>query len=121
MRLPGFHPLGCTAEEIALRALRIKAEVLLKIQGKESDFGDWEDVAFEDLDHELLYDERMDGIEDSEIGRELGAGHLRFAEWFKPFNLPRIVHPFVTDGVEEPWQVDHEHYCVDDDELEAPD
>jgi hypothetical protein len=44
------------------------------------------------------------------IGKELAVAHLRYDEWFQPFDLPRILHPFVSDGIEEPWKVDHGHY-----------
>ena len=46
-------------------------------------------------DFEYLYDMRLDGIEDSEIGAEMGIGLLRFDEWFEPFlNAATSVHPY---------------------------
>ena len=64
-------------------------------QGEEASFAAFEDVAFQDADHELLYDMTRDGLEDSSVGARLGIGHLHFDDWFEPFlNAPTPVHPY---------------------------
>ena len=100
MRLPGFHPLGCVAEEIALRAVRLEAESILQDNGDSFDYSDWEEVVYEDVDYEHLYELALDGIEDSGIGTMLGMGNLRYEEWFLPFNTPRNMHPYADCGDE---------------------
>ena len=93
--LPPEPLLSCTAEELALHILIMEAEALLDIEVVESDFGVFQDSAFQDLDHEYLYDLGIDGIEDSELGKELGIGHFRFDEWFRPFNnAADAIHPY---------------------------
>lgn len=52
LRLPGFHPLGCTAEELALYVLKQRATELLDRRGTVADFSAWDEVALEDIDHE---------------------------------------------------------------------
>ena len=113
LRAPGWYPLGCTAEELALRAMRELALTFLEMDGiADGGFGDWETVALEDTDCELLFDERRDGEEepDSPQARLAGYAHLSFRDWFRPFDPPRVVHPYVADGVERPWETDHAHY-----------
>jgi hypothetical protein len=121
LRLPGFHPLGCTAEELALHLMIERALVFLDMEGEEGDFGDWETYAFEDTDFEWLYQPAQDGIEDSPAGSMLGIGHLHYDEWFLPFNPPRLMHPYADQGEVAPWQADHEHYAPEDDEVEDTD
>ena len=45
--------------------------------------------------------------------RLAGYAHLSFRDWFRPFDPPRVVHPYVADGVERPWETDREHYDPD--------
>jgi hypothetical protein len=105
MRLPGFHPLGCVGEELALHAMIERASVVLDLDGVAADFDPWEAEVFEDLDFEMLFDPADDGIEDTALAARLGIANLKYDEWFVPFNAPRYVHPFVDD--EETWkQVD---------------
>lgn len=90
--------LACTAEELALSMLIQRAEVILEEKGKEADFDEFKESAFQDWDFEQLYVPEADGIEDSEIGTELGMDNLRFSEWFKPFhNASMPVHPLCRD------------------------
>ena len=43
----------------------------------------------------------LDGIEDSDVGAELGIGNLRFHEWFEPFlNATTQVHPYSWEDAE---------------------
>ena len=106
MRAPDFHPLGCTAEELVIRAMKEIAEAWLKENGEAADFGDWEDIALDDIDVEYLYDPQQDGIEDSEIGRRMGIGNLGFQDWFRPFNPPRYMHPYANNEEESPWDAE---------------
>jgi len=92
--------LACTAEEFALHILIEKASSILEMDEIEADFGYFEDVAYQDLDFELLYDPDIDGIEDSETAFELGFGNLHFSEWFKPFdNASTPVHPICQNDL----------------------
>ena len=95
---PPIPLVSCTAEELALRALIEEAKEVLEQEGTEADFGLFEDEAFQDADHEFLFQPEADGIEDSAEGARLGIGHLRFDEWFTPFlNASTQVHPYCTD------------------------
>lgn len=98
LRSNDAHTLACTAEELALYALLREARGLLEDSGTEVDFGAFEDLAFEDMDFELLFDPAWDGIED--YGNELTGGqarlvNLRFDDWFRPFREEVPVHPYV--------------------------
>lgn len=87
--------LSCTAEELALNMLIERASDILEDEGIEAEFGGFEDVIFQDVDFEYLYEPENDGIEDSAIGKEIGMGYLHFSDWFKPFdNTSMPVHPF---------------------------
>ena len=57
--------LSCTAEESALHILIEEATHLLEESGIETQFGLFEDDAFQDSDFEYLYEMQFDGIEDS--------------------------------------------------------
>ena len=99
LQLPGVHPLGCTAEELAVVAMKARAEELLAadVDAAVADFRAWDEVVFEDTDHEWLYEPALDGIEDTAVGQALGPSHLRYDEWFTPFAPPRVMHPYATD------------------------
>lgn len=105
LRLPAYHPLGCTAEEVAVFVIKRHATDLLAERGVTADFGEWDDIALEDTDHELLYAPEYDGIEDSAEGQWLGVAQLGYDEWFLPFNPPRAMHPYADGGAHAPWQV----------------
>lgn len=89
-----------TAECLALRLIIERAKLLLEMKGKvagkdqELDFDLFEEVAFPDLDIELLFDLALDGIEDTDVARTMGMV-LKPSEWFKPTYGP--VHPYVLD------------------------
>ncbi len=80
----------------------------MDLDGIEADFGAFEDAIYQDMDFEYLYEPEADGIEDSELGAELGIGNLRFSDWFKPFiNASMPVHPLcqgeaVNDDIDKP-------------------
>lgn len=99
-------PIACTAEELALHILIEQATGLLEIDGIEAAFGDFEDAIYQDLDFEYLFDPAVDGIEDSEEGKEMAICNLRFSDWFKPFDNSMPVHTLCQeeaayDGVDE--------------------
>lgn len=63
----GWEPLASVAQELSLRLLLNQVEIVAEAAGVALD-DDWrghlEDILFEDIDHELLYDPAHDGIED---------------------------------------------------------
>lgn len=67
-----------TAECLALKLIIERAKLWLEMKGKvegldqELDFDLFEDVAFPDLDIELLFDPALDGIEDTDVARIMG-------------------------------------------------
>lgn len=92
---PPMPLLSCTAEELALHVFIEEAKFILEERGIEAWYGGFEDEVYQDLDFELLYQLRFDGIEDSPIGTELGMGNLHFDEWFFPFdNAAAPIHPY---------------------------
>lgn len=97
----GWEPLACVAQELALRMILNGAEFQLELAEVKLSDG-WrataEDVMFEDLDHEMLFDASLDGIEDdSESLAELRSAPLAFADWFRPFNSERHLPPYLLD------------------------
>jgi hypothetical protein len=97
----GWEPLACVAQELALRMILNGAEFQLELAEVKLSDG-WrsaiEDALFEDLDHEMLFDASLDGIEDdSESLAELRSAPLAFADWFRPFNSDRSLPPYLLD------------------------
>lgn len=90
--------LACTAEELALRAIILQAESVLEMEDLESDFGEFKDLVFEDLDHELLFVQEIDGIEIAENTEHMRYLFLDFASWFKAFDgAANAVHPYAAE------------------------
>lgn len=99
---PDEITLSCVAEELGLWALTKQAEVQLEIANEGSDPDAWSafrDVVFEDEDFLWLYSPELDGIEESDWGREHAVVNLRFSEWFKQFSVETAgaPHPFNLD------------------------
>ncbi|MFD7169299.1 hypothetical protein [Streptomyces violascens] len=97
-----FVQLSCLAEELALRLLLREAEVSLDVVGLlDSGVSDaLESFAanvYEDMDHEWLYDDSTDGIDESPVGEALGIASMSIGSWFTPFNEGRYVHPYAED------------------------
>jgi hypothetical protein len=97
----GWEPLACVAQELALRMILNGAEFQLELAEVKLSDG-WrseiEDALFEDLDHEMLFDASLDGIEDdSESLAELRSAPLAFADWFTPFTPDRHLPPYLLD------------------------
>ena len=99
---PTHMPLSSIAEELAARAIIKEAKALTAEEEEDGEtieqiLDRFIDIYFEDLDFELLFDNTYDGIDESEVGQELGMTSLAFDDWFKPFSgeSSRIVHPYV--------------------------
>ena len=105
----GVHHPRSTAEAIVLRSLIVTAQVVIEERGDDDamDFSSFEDMAFEDLDHELLWSYQDDGVEDDAVAlAKVGIGaELQFANWFEPFRSTLRVHPYATNAV---WNADED-------------
>lgn len=93
----GWEPLACVAQELGLRVLLDHVDVVAETADVALP-GDWrghlEDLLFEDLDHELLYDPAHEGIEDDPARQPPGMAPMRFTDWFRPFNDRRTLPPY---------------------------
>jgi hypothetical protein len=79
-----------------------EAESILEVRDEEADFGDFRELAFKDEDYLMLFDMAWDGIEDSDLGRQVRVMNLAFDEWFEPFYEGIPVHPYVEPGSSSP-------------------
>ncbi|MEU7578688.1 hypothetical protein AB0B50_13890 [Streptomyces sp. NPDC041068] len=100
-----FQQLSCVAEELALKLLLTETNVTLETFGLLDDgvsaaLDSFADNVYEDMDHEWLYDDSMDGIDESAVGTALGVAPMAFKAWFTPFNEGRYVHPSAADEPE---------------------
>ncbi|MDQ0096023.1 hypothetical protein [Paeniglutamicibacter psychrophenolicus] len=104
--LTGFSSPSCVAQELALRLLFNGVEILQDMYPELELPDGWrpmlEDLMFEDLDHEFLYEPGLDGIAgDSSLGH-LRIVNLDVAHWFAPFHQ-HTVNPYAHDaGIIEP-------------------
>ncbi len=93
------QPKQMPLSSLAAWAIINEAKTLTEEDGEEIEkvFERFIDVYFEDLDFELLFDNAYDGIDESEVGQELGMSSLALNDWFKPFSgeSSRIAHPYV--------------------------
>ncbi|MGW9043449.1 hypothetical protein ACWGQL_12950 [Streptomyces lydicus] len=101
-----FQQLGCVAEELALKFLLDSATVSLDTFGLLDDdvkaaLDAFAENVYEDADFEWLYDDSMDGIDESPAGEALGIAPMSIGSWFTPFNEGRFVHPYSADEPEE--------------------
>jgi hypothetical protein len=81
--------VGCVAEELALFALILQAQVFLDLRELANDeqaWSDFRDLVFEDEDFLFLFNPELDGIEETEWAREHAVFGLKFNEWFQPFD-----------------------------------
>lgn len=92
-----WFPPATVAEEIALRLLLDRVEMMNELHDLNLDSG-WrgalEDLLFEDVDHEYLYDESAP-LEAEFL--PAGAAPLTFDAWFTPFRSPPHSAPYATD------------------------
>ena len=93
---PKSFRLDCVAEELALNAIIERASAVLEMHDIEPDFSLLEGLAFFDQDYLLLFDPRLDGIEDDERSGYLGFANLHFEDWFVPFEGGHV-HPYCLD------------------------
>lgn len=99
---------SCTAEEMALHlAIEDAPGYLDDIDTRDTahsqlpehrDDYDWDacsDLLFQDHDVLMLFDARLDGVEDpdGDVNQRLGMGDLRAAAWFEPFGYPDARDP----------------------------
>jgi hypothetical protein len=101
----GWTPLACVAQELGLRVLLDQVEIVAEAADVKLD-DDWrnhlEELLFEDIDHELLYDMALDGIEDTPSLQPPGMAPMRFDDWFTPFNEDRHLPPYARAGGSKP-------------------
>lgn len=100
-----FQQLSCVAEELALKLLLNETNVTLETfglldNGVSAALDSFANNVYEDMDHEWLYDDSMDGIDESAVGAALGVAPMAFKAWFTPFNEGRYVHPSAADEPE---------------------
>jgi hypothetical protein len=65
----------------------------------ENAFDAFIDTYFEDTDFEYLYDNALDGIDETEVAQIMGISSLAFRDWFSPFSddPSRTPHPYVLE------------------------
>ena len=90
-------PLSSLAEELAARAIIQEAKG--RLEDRENAFDKFIDRYFEDTDVAFLFDDRYDGLDETEVAKMLGLSSLVFADWFLPFSdaPSRVVHPYVLE------------------------
>lgn len=87
------------AHELALRLILNEAEATLELVEKslpDGWRGDLDDSLLQDVDHELLYDDSLDGVE-AYGPTDLGLTPMRWHEWFVPFANTPSPSPYATD------------------------
>jgi hypothetical protein len=106
----GWTPLACVAEELATRCL-LDEVVVQKETFAVPLAPHWrsglEEYVFEDLDHEFLYDDALDGFEnDPGSGPLPGMPPMGITSWFVPFDDQRHMPPYAqdSDGPRDPDQ-----------------
>lgn len=100
----GWQPPACVAQELLLQVLL--DEVAYSQELLEIDLHpDWrdtlDDLLFEDLDFEVLFDPSLDGIEDEPALGPPGMVPMDFAHWFVPFRSEDRLPPY-ADQVAPP-------------------
>lgn len=118
-QLPHVYRMTCMAEQLAFHVIVTKARMEGELYseseelrqtgglaaeafGREIDFEEWEESYLEDRDHELLYADWADGIEDDpEAQARFRFGGISFEDWFQPFNEEDLnretVHPYALE------------------------
>jgi hypothetical protein len=96
----GQWALTCVAQVLALRMVLDRVETVQEIYGLTLD-DDWQSWAearlFEDLDHQMLYDPRKDGVETIPgFAKETGAANLPIDQWFDPFRRDTVMNPYAA-------------------------
>ena len=89
--------LSSLAEELAARAIIQEAKG--RLEDRKNAFDTFIDRYFEDADVAFLFDDRYDGLDETEVAQMLGLSSLAIADWFLPFSdaPSRVVHPYVLE------------------------
>ena len=81
-----------TAEELCLKAILDHASEVIpevwKIEDRarlKADVMDLREIGFQDIDHEFLFEPETDGIDQSDLGAQMGMQSLSRRDAFKPF------------------------------------
>ncbi len=90
-------PLSSLAEELATRAIIQEAKG--RLEDRKNAFDTFIDRYFEDTDVAFLFDDRYDGLAETEVAQLVGLSSLAFADRFLPFSdaPSRVVHPYVLE------------------------
>ena len=96
---------ACVAEALALHVLIERARAFLEMldlldgDAIENLYSGFEDVAFDDVDHEWLYQRELDGFEDdSDFTTRMRVANMRVEAWFQQVHLSDAhVHPYTTE------------------------
>src|SRR5258706_7971002 len=95
---PEHLPLSSLAEELAAYAIIREAMARLEMEEEEDaeekgaqeetqePFDAFLDAYFEDTDFAILFEDRYDGIDETEVAQVLGMSSLAFDDWFLPFS-----------------------------------
>lgn len=96
-----FQAATCVAQELALRLVIARVEILAEAISSLELPEDWQelllDALFQDRDHELLYSPELDGISHEPALASLGMADLDVAAWFTPFG-DSTVNPYAANA-----------------------
>lgn len=112
MGLPGFFYAERTGEEIAMYVIKQYAIGFLDPPDPFA-FDEWDSCAFEDVDHELLFDPAEDGIEHSEKVERYGMANMEYEKWFVPFRRARLEPPYTGAEHADNWDAGWAFFTVD--------
>ena len=86
-----------SAEELAARAIIQEAKG--RLEDRKNAFDTCIDRYVEDADVAFLFDDRNDGLDETEVVQMLGLSSLAIADWFLPFSdaPSRVVHSYVLE------------------------
>ncbi|AQW54247.1 hypothetical protein ACIQPP_46025 [Streptomyces violaceusniger] len=99
---PDFEQLNCVAEELPLRLPLETTEATLDRRdlfghGVRAALDAFRENVCEDVDHELLCDPAMDGIDQDPAVTHLGIAPTGIEGWFTPFSRDCPVHPYAAN------------------------
>lgn len=101
----GWESPSCVAQELCVRIWLDQTEILAETHKIDLPDG-WrvslEDVLFEDLDHEYLFDPAYDGFEDDPDFGPGGMASMRFDDWFRPFRSTQLVPLYALPTADDP-------------------
>jgi hypothetical protein len=89
--------LSSLAEELAVLATIQEAKE--RLEDRKNAFDTCIARYFEESDGALLFDDRYDGLDETEVAQMLGLSSLALADWFLPcLDAPsRVVHPYALE------------------------